>query len=200
MTRILPLALGAALVLTACTGGDGASTSPTATTPSPTTDASTPASTIALDEAFCDDAEQLYQRDLAISEALAGLNTSSMSPSELEDPAVFDAYIEAIDLDGWDSWRALYAQAAADSGSPEMEAWLATIIEVTDLQFAAYAEAAETATTLTEWSQQAAALLDAQADEIEVEGDEALRASEASMATCGVPLSVAAGELLGYEG
>ncbi len=208
---MLPLAAVALLSLTACTGDDTTSSSPStsasaSSSASATASASSEvdvdptASTLVLDEAFCDYADQLYQRDLTASEALAAVDPSTLSSAQMADPDVFSAYIAAIDVDGWESWRALYLEAAENSQSAQMTEWIETIVAATDLQYEAYAEAAENTDSLTEWGEAVATILNERDDEIEVTGNEALNASEAALSNCGVPLSVPAGELLGYVG
>ncbi|WNM26147.1 hypothetical protein RN607_08030 [Demequina capsici] len=203
MRRILTVAAACALVLTGCSGADE-STTPSASPTSPATATSSPsatpepsASALALPQAFCDDAQQLYDRDLAISQALSGLDTSAMSAAQLADPQIYRLYIDSIDLNGWSSWRALYEQASADSDSPQMQQWISVIVAATDAQFTAYTQAAGSSSTLSEWFAQVSDIV-AQQDPIEATGNEALLASDASLTECGVPLSVSAGEILGF--
>ncbi|WP_062206201.1 hypothetical protein [Demequina salsinemoris] len=217
MKRTLALAFVAALALSGCSGDDddsatasmsaSASAEPTVTASASASASAAPAisvdasaSTIALPDTFCDDADQLYQRDLTMSDAMDAVDPSAMTDDELADPDVFASYLEAIDIDGWQSWRALYLQAAEDSESEQMQEWIAVIVAATDLQYEVYADAAETTDNIADWIDEVNTMLADRSDEIEVEGNEALNASEASLTACSMPLSVPAGELLGYVG
>ncbi len=214
MKRTLTLAAAAALALSGCSGNDATPTSSASASATPSASSSATASasagpaisidpsasTIALPEAFCDDADQLYQRDLTVSEALGAIDPTALTEEQLADPDVFSGYLQAIDIDGWESWRALYLQAAEDSQSEQMREWIDVIVAATDLQYEAYAEAAETTDNITDWTAAVNEILYERADELEATGNEALNASEASLASCSMPLSVPAGELLGYVG
>lgn len=178
--------------LSGCSDATG-SDAPTSTAPS-----ASGIPELTLSAEFCTTAEQLYARDAALASALASFDLASLTAAESSDPALFAEYVEAMQLDQWDSWRALYVQAADEAAGTEMADWIDAILTSQDALYEIYAQAASETDDLVSWSARVSALVDERAEEVQAIGTAALDASQASLAECDVPLSVYAGDLLGY--
>ena len=191
-TLAVPIVL-VATMLAACSSQEDATASPSAT---PSSTSNIP--DLGLSPEFCATAEQLYARDAEIAAALGAFDLTGMTTEQASDPALFAEYVAAMDLDGWESWRALYAQASDQAAGTEMTEWIDAILTTQDALYEIYAQAASATDNLLDWSAEVSALADARADEVQALGTAALEGSQVTMAECGVPLSVYAGDLLGY--